>query len=101
MQSSGEATKQAGISELKDYQAQNPPPPEGTGSGIEAKVGSALGCEGLVKSSTGDTSTTDSGTIKSDGEAKGSLGNIGGSDQPGKSVSDYSTHAETFPRNFD
>lgn len=88
MQTSGEETKQAGISELKEYQAQNPPPADGTGSGIEAKIGSAVGCEGLVNSATGDTSqptsTSSSGIIASDADAKGSLGNLGGTDQPGK-----------------
>ena len=91
MQTSGEETKQAGISELKEYQAQNPPPADGTGSGIEAKIGSAVGCEGLVNSATGDTSqptsTSSSGIIASDADAKGSLGNLGGTDQPGKPVS--------------
>jgi hypothetical protein len=85
MQHSGEEVKQAGVSELKAYQDQNPP--SGNGSSIEQKVGQAVGCEGMVNDATGSTtSSSSSSTIANDGQAKGAQGTIGGTSQPGKGV---------------
>lgn len=102
LQSSGEALKQSGVDELKAYQSAHPP--SGNASSLEAKVGSAVGCEGLVNDAQGSTtgstgsslSNTNSvsaasgvgGVIKDDGSANAGLQDIlAGGVQPGKGVS--------------
>ena len=77
----GEDAKQAGVEELKSYQSQHPPSREG--SQIEAKIGSAVGCDGMVKE--GEADSTATATIQSDAQAKGAVG-LGGASLPGKGV---------------
>jgi len=92
LQSAGEQLKQGGISELKAYQDQNPPSgTEGTAGKLEQRIGSAVGCEGMVNdaqgssSATGTGATGPSGTINPGDNVAPS--NMGGMKQPGFGVS--------------
>lgn len=90
----GEQAKEAGVSELKSYQEQNPP--SGDGSKIESKIGQAVGCEGMVNEGEAGSSSSSS-TIDSDAQAKGAIpgGAIGGTSLPGNGVSSAQGASET------
>ncbi|KAK9898742.1 hypothetical protein P389DRAFT_193761 [Cystobasidium minutum MCA 4210] len=93
LQSAGEQTKQAGIDELKSYQEQNPPSganQDTTTGKIEQKIGSAVGCEGMVNDAQGSTNSS-TGAASGTTGAAGTINpgdnvtpaHLGGSSQPG------------------
>lgn len=97
LQSAGEQTKQAGIDELKSYQEQNPPSganQDTTTGKIEQKIGSAVGCEGMVNDAQGSTNSS-TGAASGTTGAAGTINpgdnvtpaHLGGSSQPGFGVS--------------
>ena len=89
------------MNELKEYQAQNPPSAEGdsssssTASKVEAKIGQAVGCEGLVNDASAgsagananaNASTSDIVSSEKDGRGSAPGGAVDGTSSLGMGV---------------
>ena len=92
----GDQAKSQGVNELKEYQAQNPPSASAESSSaaskVEAKIGQAVGCEGLVNdasagSAGANASTADVLSSEKDGRGSAPGGAVDGTSNLGMGVS--------------